>query len=128
LSLGTKLHWWQTLACRTLVLFHFLSSSPIFMWVARWQKISGSAFAPPELPNFAGGSNSLPHLGTFPFLYLINPLITMYKHNRCWGNTSRNQSCNVDLSIYGPQVGWLHYHDGDNGGSGGTRRYALIAR
>jgi hypothetical protein len=34
----------------------------------------------------------------------------------------------MDLSIYGPQAGWLHYHDGDNGGSdsgGAARRFAL---
>jgi hypothetical protein len=32
------------------------------------------------------------------------------------------------MSIYGPQVGWLHYRDGDNGGSGcgsSARRFAL---
>jgi hypothetical protein len=30
----------------------------------------------------------------------------------------------MDLSIYGPQVGRLHYCDGDNGG-GGSQRFAL---
>jgi hypothetical protein len=30
------------------------------------------------------------------------------------------------LSIYGPQAGWLHYRDGDNGsGGGGARQFAL---
>jgi hypothetical protein len=29
-----------------------------------------------------------------------------------------NQSHNADLSICGPQAGWLHYCDGDNGGGG----------
>jgi hypothetical protein len=64
-------------------------------------------------------------LAPFHFLELINSLITMYKHNRCRGNTSRNQSHNTDLSIYGPQAGWLRYHDGDNGGSGSATRFAL---
>jgi hypothetical protein len=48
-------------------------------------------------------------LRPIPFLDLSHSLITMYKHNRCWGNTSRNRSHNTDLSIYGPQAGWLHY-------------------
>jgi hypothetical protein len=46
----------------------------------------------------------------------------MYKHNRHHGYTSRNCICNTDLSIYSPQAGRLHYHDGDNGGGG---RFAL---
>jgi hypothetical protein len=29
------------------------------------------------------------------------------------------------LSIHGSQAGWLHYRDGDNGGSSGARRFAL---
>jgi hypothetical protein len=64
-------------------------------------------------------------LAPFHFLGLINSLITMYKHNRRRGNTSRNQSHNTDLSIYGPQAGWLRYRDGDNGGGGGATRFAL---
>ena len=51
----------------------------------------------------------------------------MYKHNRSHGNTSRNRSRNTDLSIYGPQVGWLHYHDGDNGSGGGGAEDLLCA-
>jgi hypothetical protein len=54
----------------------------------------------------------------------------MYKHNRHRGNTSRNRSHNTNLSIYGPQAGWLCYCDGDNGGgsSGGTTRCIGFAR
>ncbi len=47
----------------------------------------------------------------------------MYGHNRHHGYTSRNQVCNTDLSIYGPQAGRIHYCDQDNGSS--SRRYAL---
>ncbi len=98
----------------------------------------GPAFSPPAakfcwLKNFAGGGilpvAAIPchTLAPFHFLDLIYSLITMYKHNRCQGNTSRNRSHNTDLSIYGHQAGWLHYCDGDNGGSGGgTRRFALL--
>jgi hypothetical protein len=64
-----------------------------------------------QSPNFAG-CGILPvaaipchTLAPFHFLDLIYSLITMYNHNRCWGNTSRNRSHNTDLSIYGPQVG-----------------------
>ena len=64
-------------------------------------------------------------LAPFPFLDLIYSLITMYKHNRHRGNTSRNRSHNTNLSIYGPQAGWLCYRDGDNGGGGGATRFAL---
>jgi hypothetical protein len=49
----------------------------------------------------------------------------MYKHNRHRGNTSRNRSHNTNLSIYGPQAGWLCYHNGDNGGDSGATRFAL---
>jgi hypothetical protein len=50
----------------------------------------------------------------------------MYKQNRCRGNTSRYRNHNTDLSIYGPQAGWLHYRDGDNGSGGGSaRQFAL---
>jgi hypothetical protein len=31
----------------------------------------------------------------------------------------------TDLSIYGPQAGRLHYHDGDNGNGGSGRRFVL---
>ena len=75
--------------------------------------------------NFAAAAIPCHTLAPFHFLELINSLITIYKHNRCQGNTSRNQSHNTDLSIYGPQAGWLHYHDGDNGGGSGARRFAL---
>ncbi len=46
----------------------------------------------------------------------------MFQHNRCGGYISRIQVHNIDLSIYGPQAGRLHYRDPDNGGSGGSRR------
>jgi hypothetical protein len=29
------------------------------------------------------------------------------------------------MSIYGPQAGCLHYHDGENGSGSGARRFAL---
>ena len=101
-----------------------------------WTNFSGSAFAPPAakfcwLKNFSCDgillAAAIPShtLAPFHFLELINSLITMYKHNRCRGNTSRNQSHNTDLSIYGPQAGWLRYRDGDNGGGGGATRFAL---
>jgi hypothetical protein len=32
----------------------------------------------------------------------------------------------MDLSIYGPQAGWLHYRDGDNGGSGTATQEDLL--
>jgi hypothetical protein len=117
--------------------FLFLSSSPIFVSVGKiwwfcFHSTSHQILLVEEfcwLWNFACGSNSLNTLAPFPFLDLIYSLITMYKHNRHWGNTSRNRSHNTNLSMYGPQAGWLCYCDGDNGGgsggSGGTTRLAL---
>jgi hypothetical protein len=43
-------------------------------------------------------------LEPFHFLELINSLITMYKHNRRQGNTSRNQSHSTE---YLWSSGWL---------------------
>ena len=114
-------------------LSYFFCPAQFLCWLP---KFGGSAFALPAtkfcwLKNIAG-CGILPvaaipcnALAPFPFLDLIYSLITMYKHNRHRGNTSRNRSHNTNLSIYGPQVGWLHHHDGDNGGSGGTTRFAL---
>jgi hypothetical protein len=75
--------------------------------------------------NFAVAAIPCHTLAPFHFLELIYSLITMYKHNRHCGYTSRNQVCNTDLSIYGPQAGRLHYCDGDIGGGGSGRRFAL---
>jgi hypothetical protein len=74
--------------------------------------------------NFAVAAIPCHTLAPFHFLELNYSLITMYKHNIHHGYTSRNQVCNTDLSIYGPQAARLHYHDGDNGG-GSSRRFAL---
>jgi hypothetical protein len=133
LCLGAKFCWWQILAAPWCLSFFFHPAQ----FLHGWANFSGSAFAPPAakfcwLKNFSGDGILLVAtipchtLAPFHFLELINSLITMYKHNICRGNTSRNQSHNTDLTIYGPQAGWLSYHDGDNGGgSSGASRFVL---
>jgi hypothetical protein len=76
----------------------------------RWANFSGSEFAPPAtkfcwLKNFSGDGI---------LLAVAIPCHTLHL-----------SIFNTDLSIYGPQACWLHYHDGDNGGSGGATRFAL---
>jgi hypothetical protein len=114
--------------------FHFLEPCPMFASAAKfcWAHLPGShiflVVAVAEFccqQNFAAAATPCHTLAPKNFLELIYSLITMYKHNRNHGYTSRDQVHNTDLSIYGPQAGRLLYCDRDSGSGSSGRRFAL---